>query len=235
MLTLKFKNLRDEQPLPQSRISFYVAKDSCIRFTGGIEADGEMRNGKVGLDWVGVEDYGASSCCYGYDDPEQNKFEIGACTKFLEEGETDPEGVYTSYKKMMYLAVDNEDSHFIFPFTSDNPLDDEDAEILWEYEHRIRYNVFSQTQLGQDSFPSPYIKELMEDGLLWLIDTNAPKFTEITCEHSGYKYKHVELLFSWLGNTWKVKGAQEGKWEEGAWLNGEYAEMGVYSVEKENK
>lgn len=230
MLTLNFKNLRDEQPLTKSRISFYVAKNSGLNLCGGFEANGEMRSGTTGFDWVGVKSQGASSCCYSYDDPEQNKLEIGYCTKFLEEGKVDLDDEYESFMKMMYLSVDNSGTEFILPFESDKPEEDEDIEILWEYEHRIQYNVFSQTPLGQDTFPAGYIKELMEDGLLTLIGT--PQFRDMECSHSGYKYKHVELMFNWLGNTWIVKGSQEGLWEEDAWLDGKYAEIYTFMVDK---
>lgn len=230
MFTLKFKNLRDEQPLPQKRISYYVAKNPLIMIQGGFADDGEMKSGVTGYDWVGVDSYGANSCCYDYNDHKENNISLGDETKFLEDGEVDENNEYETFKKVMYISEDDGSSTYVLPFNSDNPEDDLDIEILWEYEHIIRYQVFSQTQSGKNTFPIAFIEPMMEDGMLTIIGT--PVIKQVQCQHSGYKYKHVHITFEWLGNLWLVKGSQEGHWEEDAWLDGEYSEMFVFEVEK---
>lgn len=229
MFTLKFKNLRDEQPLPRKRISYYVAKNNLIMIQGGFEDDGVMKSGVTGYDWVGVESCGANSCCYNYSE-EEDLLPVGYESKFLEDGEIDNEDEYETFKKIMYINEDGSSSAYVLPFNSDNPEDDLDIEILWEYEHIIRYQVFSQTQSGQNTFPIAFIEPMMEDGLLTVIGT--PIIKHVQCQHSGYKYKHVHITFNWLDNLWLVKGSQEGHWEEDAWLDGKYSEMFVFEVEK---
>lgn len=232
MLTVNFKNLREHVPEVKKGITYVVAKNPLIMATDGFDADGLFYTGTCYFDWFGVDSCGMTSCCYDYDVEEHNKQPIGYETKFLSEGETDPDNEYETFRKVMYLDSDLRDSSntMILPFTSENPQDDMDIEIFWEYTHKIRYEACKQTQLGQDSFPTPFIKEMLEDGMLSIIGT--PELRDIKCEHSGYEYKHVSIAFMWCGNVWIIKGSQEGHWSESAWVDGQYAEMSVFSVKK---
>lgn len=228
-ITLTFKNLRDEVPEVNKSISFYVAKNPFIMIQGGFDANGMLYTGACKFDWWGVSSEGAMSCCYDYDDPWQNSKPIGYETKFLEDGESDPEDEYETYKKLMYLDNDMGNNVKILPFESDSPKDEKDIEIFWEYTHKIQYDLAMKFESSGETFPVGFIKPLMEDGMLEIV--GVPTFLDVECRHSGYKYKHVTVFFKWLNHVWKIKGSQEGVWEEDAWLDGKYAEMFVYDCE----
>lgn len=192
---------------------------------GGFDVGGTMYSGITSFDWYGVESGGAMSCCYDYMDDEQNNKPIGFKTTFTEE-----EGDFETFEKVMHLTDDDGCSATILPFNSDIVTGDEDIEILWEYEYLISYQVFSQTELGANTFPSGYIEHLLSDELLIVV--GEVEFTDVTCKHSGWKYKHVTIMFSWLGSTWEILGCQEGEWDDTAWVDGEYADISVFGVRK---
>ena len=229
MLTLNFKNLRDEVPEVGKYISYYIAKNPLICSNGGFDVTGGMAKGITSFDWCGVKSMGANSCCYDQGDPVYKDVPIGYETKFLEDGNLDVEDEYEIFRKVLYLENSDQSSTIqILPFNSPEPKLDEDIEIFWEYTYQVELAMYKQTDTASNNFPCRFVEEHLESGDMFLV--SPAKLTDITCNHSGYEYKHVTLEIDFLGNLWKIDACQTGEWSEDAWIDGKYAEIDIFRV-----
>lgn len=222
MIDLKFHNLRDKVPDVNIPINYFVIKNPLIMIAGGFRPGSEMYKGECSFDWTGYcneNGYDAGvSCCYDYDSEEENNLPIG---------HKDEHGEIT-YVKEMYLTDDNGPNSLILPFRSDES-EENDIEIAWEYSHVVYYNLSKQVGFNKQEFPSHHLEMLMNDGLIEMVRVESLR--AIYYEDDNIYVNHLTAVFDWQGIMWRIKGAQNDSWTEGAWEDGKYYDISIFSAE----